>query len=193
MGAPPLDVARGAALALLLAATLGAGVAQANKRIYSYDSATPVTQKLTENGLTFVFEKSPISTRVLSLMETHDVGAADLQPVNASALGAGGLGAVLGPDAHEHDLYLITTAKDGKALGRALCHGSDRVWLAFGRLKMGEDLRVDAIGRDAVTGKARLCVALDYNFHGEWALPPPELPQPSRADPFNDAPANRRF
>jgi hypothetical protein len=178
---------------LALSTVFAAGAADAGQRIYSYDSATPITRKMTENGLTFIFEKSLMSTRVLSIVETHDVGSADLRPADPNVLGRGGLEAVLGPDAREHDLYEITMAKDGKALSRALCHGSDKAWLAVGPLKMGQDLRVRAIGRDPATGKAWLCVTLDYNYHGEWALPPPDLPQPSREDPFNDAPANRRF
>jgi hypothetical protein len=169
-----------------------ASAAHAGKRIYSYDSATQVTREMTKSGLTFVFEKSIMGTRVLSLMETHDIGAADVRPASAGDVGRGGL-SVLGPDAHEHDVYEIVHAKDGAALIRALCPGADRAWLVFGPIRPDRDLRVDAVSRDAATGRSHLCVALDYNFHGQWALPPPDLPQPSRADPFNDAPANRRY
>jgi hypothetical protein len=179
--------------ATLLAAAFAAGGAGAETRVYSYDSETPVTQKMTEGGLTFVFKKSLMSTRVLSILETNDIGAADLRPADPRVLGSGGLEALLGRDAHEHDLYEITMAKDGKALTRALCRGSDRAWLVFGPLKMDQALRVHALGHDPATGKTRLCVTLDYAFHGQWALPPEELPQPSREDPFNDAPANRRY
>lgn len=176
-----------------LAALALAGPAAATQLIYSYDSASPITLKMTENGVTFVLDKSLMRVKVLKILETEDVGAAELKPAPESDLGRGGLNAVLGPDAHERDLYEILPKDDGKALGRALCHGSDRTWLAFGLIKQGRDLKVRAIGRDPATGKARLCLTLDYAFHGEWDLPPSQLPQPDRSDPFNDAPANRRF
>jgi hypothetical protein len=183
---------RRACLILLMATGL-ATPAAATRRIYSYDSANPSTEAMTESGITFVFDKSIAGQRVLKLIETHDVGQADLIPASDRALGAGGLGAVLPPGASERDLYEITDQDDGKALKSALCHGSDRTFLAFGRLKAENDLRVHAIGYDAKAGRSRLCFTLDYTFHGEWALPLPTLPQPDRSDPFNDAPANRRY
>ena len=178
------------AAALAMAA---AGPASAGKKVYSYDSATPLTQKMTENGLTFVFDKGVMSQKVLKLIETHDVGQADLKPASEHDLGPGGLTALIGRDARERDLYEITAKGDGVALRRALCRGSDRAWLAFGKLKVGEDLRIRALGHDPVTGATRLCMTLDYSFHGEWTLPPIDLPQPDRSDRFNDAPANTKY
>jgi hypothetical protein len=178
------------AAAVALAA---AGPAFAAKKVYSYDSASPLTQKMTENGLTFVFDKGLMSQKVLKLIETHDVGQADLRPASEHDLGPGGLTALIGREAHERDLYEITPKGDGIALRRALCRGSDRAWLAFGKLKVGEDLRVQALGHDPATGATRLCMTLDYSFHGEWTLPPIDLPQPDRTDRFNDAPANTKY
>lgn len=166
--------------------------AAAVTRIYSYDSASPVTEVMTEGGLTFVFEKTLFNERVLKLVETHDIGEADLKPANESALGRGGLNAVIGQDANERELYEITDQADGKALKRALCH-APRVWLAFGRLKNDRPLRIHALTFDPVSGKGRLCITLDYAFHGQWALPVNPLPQPDRSDPFNDAPTNTRY
>ena len=184
----------GPALALALALIgVSAGPAAAAKHVYSYDSATPLTRKMTENGLTFVFDKGLMTQKVLSLIETHDVGQAELKPASERDLGPGGLTALIGREARERDLYEITSKGDGVALRRALCRGSDRAWLAFGKLKVGEDLRVRALGHDPVTGATRLCLTLDYNFHGEWALPPIDLPHPDRSDRFNDAPANRKY
>ena len=174
-------------------ALVAAGQAVAAKHVYSYDSANPLTRKMTENGLTFVFDKHLMSQRVLKLIETHDVGQADLKPAAEHELGPGGLTALIGREAHERDLYEITPKGDGIALRRALCRGSDRAWLAFGKLKVGEDLRVQALGHDPATGATRLCMTLDYSFHGEWALPPIDLPQPDRTDRFNDAPANTKY
>jgi hypothetical protein len=184
-------MARAANLAALTGLLLAAAQpALASQHIYSFDSATPITQRMTENGLTFIVEKSVMITRVKRLLETQDVGAADLQPAPESVLGRGGLDALIGRDARERTLYAITDKEDGVALGHALCHGSTHVWLAFGRVRQGEDLRVHALGDDPLTGKARLCVTLDYAFHGEWTLPPAILPQPDRTDRFNNAPRN---
>jgi len=173
------------ALILMLAAAWPAAAAQ---HIFSYDSITPVTAKMTENGLSFIFDKSLLGVRVRRLMETYDIGAADLRPAPDSALGRPGLVAIVGPDAAERDLYEITDQENGKALRNALCRGSDHVWLAFGRLKVGQDLRIRALGHDPQTGKTRLCATLDYSFHGEWLPPTPIKLQPDRTDRFNDAP-----
>jgi len=37
--------------------------AAASKRIYSYDSANPLTEQMTEAGLTFVFDRSFMSDK----------------------------------------------------------------------------------------------------------------------------------
>jgi hypothetical protein len=181
------------ALLACLAALALAGPAAAVKRIYSYDSANRLTEQMTEAGLTFVFDRSLMSTRVRQIIETNDVGYADVRPVSQSELGPGGLAALIGPGARERDLYEIEPAGDGLALIRALCPGADRAWLAFGALKLDQPLRIHALGHDAASGRSRKCITLDYTFHGQWALAPPELPQPDRSDRFNDTPANHRY
>ncbi|HLK25534.1 MAG TPA: hypothetical protein VKT30_12835 [Caulobacteraceae bacterium] len=182
-----------AALCAFLAALAISHPAAAVKRIYSYDSANKLTAQMTEAGLTFVFDRGLMSSRVEQVIETNDVGQADLRPASASALGSGGLTALLGARAPERDLYEIVPKGDGRALIAALCPGSDRAWLAFGPLRVDEPLRIHALGRDPATGRSRKCITLDYRFHGQWALAPPPLPQPDRSDRFNDAPANRRY
>jgi len=177
-------------LCVLLVMLAAASPAAAARHIYSYDAVTPITGKLTENGLSFIFDKNLLGINVRRILETQDVGAADLLPASESALGRGGLEKIVGSDAAERDLYEITDQENGKALRNALCRGSDHVWLAFGRLKFGEDLRIRALGHDPSTGKTRLCVTLDYSFHGEWLAPTPIKPQPDRTDRFNDAPNN---
>jgi hypothetical protein len=182
-------------LALIVCGVLAmlAGPAAAAKRIYSYDSANPLTEQMTEAGLTFVFDRSLMSTRVLQILETHDVGSADVKPASEGDLGRGGLSALIGQNAHERSLYEIVPKGDGKALIRALCPGADRVFLAFGPITAEQPLRIHALGHDATTGASRLCITLDYSFHGEWAIGPPDLPQPDRSDRFNDAPSNHRY
>ena len=187
-----MTVRLGACIVLLIAVALACPAAAA-RRIFSYDSANPQTEQMTEAGLTFVFDKTLSGQRVQRVIETHDVGQADLVHASDASLGPGGLTAVLPAGAEERDLYEITNQDNGASLKRALCPGADRAFLAFGRLKPEEDLRIHAIGYDATARHAWLCMTLDYNFHGEWALAPPPLPQPDRSDRFNDAPANRRY
>jgi hypothetical protein len=170
-----------------------AGHAAAGLVLYSYDSVTPITETMTESGVTLMLDKSLLHVRVLSVVETLDIGKADLKPASEDDLGRGGLGAVLGREAQERDLYEIIPKGDGRALIGALCPGAARGWLVFGPIRQDRDLKVRAVGRDQTGGKARLCVTLDYAFHGVWGLPPVDLPQPDRTDPFNQQPANRRF
>jgi hypothetical protein len=187
--AKPVTLALVAGLICIAAA----GPALAKRVIYSYDSATPLTRTMTENGITLILDKSLMSVRVLTLAETEDIGEANFRPAQASDLGRGGLSALVGPDAHEHDLYEIIPKGDGRALISAMCPGADKGWMAFGLIKLDQDLRIRVLGRDAASGQTRLCRTLDYAFHGEWTAPPPILPQPDRTDRFNDAPNNRPF
>ena len=175
-----------------LAGLMLAGPAAASKHIYSYDSANPLTEQMTEAGLTFIFERTFMSTRVERIVETHDVGAADVKPASEGELGPGGLTALIG-NAPERSLYEIEPKGDGRALIRALCPGADRAFLAFGPITAEQPLRIRALARDAKTGSSRLCITLDYAFHGQWSVGPPDLPQPDRSDRFNDAPANHRY
>ena len=170
-----------------------AGPAAAGQVIYSYDSTTPITQTMTESGITLIIDKGLMHARVVSLAETMNVGNADLKPGSEGDLGKGGLSALIGRDAQERTLYEISPKGDGKALTRALCPGANRGWLAFGVVKVGEDRKIRAIGRDEKTGQTRLCLTLDYAFHGQWMLPPVDLPQPDRTDPFEQSRANTRF
>jgi hypothetical protein len=178
-------------LSALLTSTLAPGVASASRLIYSYDSTTAITRQLTENGLTFIFDKTFVTTHVHKIIETQDVGEADLKSASEHDLGRSQAD-LLGEAGRSHDLYEITDGDNGPALIKALCPGADRAFLAIGPLKSGRDLTVFAIG----VAKGRpgwLCETLDYGFHGEWALPQTPLRQPDRTDRFNDAPTNRPY
>jgi len=174
-----------------LAVALAPGAASARRLIYSYDSTDAITRQMTENGLTFIFDKSLMATRVSKIVETQDVGEADLKPASDRDLGVSQW-MLLGEAGRAHDLYEITKGDDGVALTKALCPGAEHAYLAIGPLKSGRDLTVFAIGR-AAGRPAWLCETLGYGFHGEWSLPLASLPQPDRSDRFNDAPTNRRY
>ena len=181
----PLVVAAATGIVLAPAA------AAARRLIYSYDSTTAITRQMTENGLTFIFDKTFVTTHIHKIIETQDVGEADLKPASERDLGRSQFD-LLGEAGRSHDLYEITDGDNGPALIKALCPGADRAFLAIGPLKSGRDLTVFAI----CVAKGRpgwLCETLDYGFHGEWALPQAALPQPDRTDRFNDAPTNRPY
>jgi hypothetical protein len=190
---PPMAKLAPLSIATALAGLALAGPAVAGQVMYSYDSVTPATEAMTESGITLMLDKGLMHVRVLKLVETLDIGAADLRPASDDVLGHGGLGAVLGPDAPERDLYEITAKDDGRALSGALCQGASKAWLAFSPIREDRELTISAVTRDPATGKPRLCMTLQYAFHGVWGLPPVDLPQPDRTDPFEQSPANRRF
>ncbi len=179
-------------LIVLVAAVLIPTAASAGRMLYSYDSATPLTEKMTENGLTFVFDKRLMSTRILKIIETQNVGEAELKPASEHDLGGSPSKLIGSGAAGARDLYEIVQKGDGTALVKALCPGAVRGFLDVGVLKPDRALKIFALGRGP-TGQAVYCMTLDYSFHGAWALPPPDLPQPDRSDRFNDAPQNRRY
>ena len=161
-------------LAALLFAAL-AGTAQAGVRIFSYDPANEVTRR-TAGPLTFEFDQRLIFVTVLRVRSTEGRASADLKPADEGVLGHGGLSAVIGDQARERDLYEVEPSAEGLDLIHAFCPGSRRAWLAFGRVAQNADLRVQVLGDDPKAapraGHARLCQTLDFNFHGEWRLPP---------------------
>jgi hypothetical protein len=177
----------------VLAVLSPAAPAAAALIMYSYDSSNPQTEAMTEQGVTLMLDKTLTRLKVVRLVETLNVGQADLKPASEADLGHGGLARVLGDNPKERDLYEIVLKDDGRALTNALCSGADKAWLAFGPIKQDRALVVDAIGRDPSSGQAHLCMTLTYAFHGVWTLPPVDLPQPDRSDRFNSAPANRRY
>jgi hypothetical protein len=155
---------------LALTLTLSAGAAQAGVRIFSYDPANDVTRR-TAGELTFEFNQRLLFTRVLNIRSTEGEAAAALKPADEHALGGGGLSRIIGSRAPERDLYEVEPGEQGAAMIRAFCPGSTRAWLAFGRLAEGQPLRVQVIGDDPASRRARLCHTLDFNFRGEWKLP----------------------
>ena len=60
---------------------------------------------------------------------------------------------------------------DGRGLARALCPGSDEVWLIMSRVRAPRPLTMQAVGRWS-DGAYRHCVTLTYEWRGEWATAP---------------------
>ena len=73
-------------------------MAQAGDRfIFTYDPASPAARTLTDTGLSFQFEKGLLGgVRVQRIIQTGEIGSADLRPASEAELGSGGLRAVLG-------------------------------------------------------------------------------------------------
>jgi hypothetical protein len=168
--------AHGPRAAAFLAAWLAfAGSAHAaNRRIFSYDPADAATREAA-GQLTFEFNQKLLSTRVLRVRSTEESATADLEPAPPSAV-PGGTWRLVGPQARERDLYQILSAEDGPAMISAFCPGARRAWMAFGRLRANQDLRVYLLGD--YPGGAKLCRSLKFTYHGEWRLPPGPLMNP---------------
>ena len=122
-----------------LPAAFAPGAASAHRLIYSYDSTTAITRRMTENGLTFIFDKTFATTHVSKIIETQDVGEADLKSASERDLGRS-QSDLLGEAGRSHDLYEITNGDNGPALIKALCPGADRGFLAIGPLKQSKAL-----------------------------------------------------
>lgn len=161
-----------AAFATVVAACLCAAASvQAKERLFSYDPITPVTKTLAEGGFSFVFDDRTFGgQRVKRLLSTQAKAEAELRPASESELGAS-IDSLVGARVAERDLYEILPANEGAPLIRAACPGSDKAWLAFGKLDRIEDLRVQAFGRYADGGKVHHCATLDFSWRGEWKLP----------------------
>ena len=158
----------GACAALVLAASPALAHAD-TLRLYSYDPADQATREAS-GGLTFEVKKGLMHSTVLSLMATDAKASAPLRKVAEGAL-PGPLRQAMGPRPGERDVYEVRPTDEGPALIAALCPGSKRAWLAFGRVRFDQDLKVEVLG-DNAGGGLRLCRALAFSFHGEWRAPP---------------------
>lgn len=157
----------GPGVALLLMA-LASGAQAATPRMFSYDPADTLTRR-TAGALTFEFRQHLITTEVTRVDATNGPASASLREAPDRDLGAP-IESLIGPTARERDLYEVLPAGEGREMIRAFCPGSDRAWLAFGRLRANLPLRVHVLG--AATGSpAHLCATLNFDFRGEWRGP----------------------
>lgn len=154
-------------LALLVVFSVAAGEAQAQSiRYLAFDAKDRTTQNLTR-GVTLEVERGMFgAVAVRNLFSTSSRGSAQFK--------SGGPDAVrhaLPDGARETRLYEIVQEGDGRGLARALCPGSDQAWLVVGRVKVARPLTLQAVGLWP-DGQYRHCVQLNYDYRGEWALPP---------------------
>lgn len=163
---------RTAALAVLVL-SLAAPAFAAQKRMVTYDAASPTARRLTGAGLTFVFTKSLLRTRIYAVRATAvAVGVVPRPSTNGDVNRK--LDALMGADARSGSLYEIDPqAQEGRVMIAAFCPGSTKGWLSIGPVGTRRDLQVVAFGDDPATGEPRLCGDMLFSFHGEWRMPGP--------------------
>lgn len=162
------------ALAALLPAALLAAPAQAaDKRMVTYDSASPDARRLTGAGLTFVFTRQFFRTNILAVRATAVPVGVVPEPSRDADVNRR-LDALMGDDRGRGELYEIDPDKaEGKVMIQAFCPGSTKGWLAIGAVNNRKPLRVHAFGDDGAGG-VKLCAAMDFTWRGEWQMPKPK-------------------
>lgn len=148
-----------------------AGPATAETRYLAYDASDRITQALTR-GITLEADRGLFGAiSVRRIISTSQRGQADIRRGGPDAVRR-----ALPVGATEGNVYSITPEGSGRALGRALCPGSDEAWMVLGRVRLARPLTVHAVGRWA-DGTFRHCVQLSYDWRGEWAMPPASGPE----------------
>ena len=171
----PTALLGAAALAVLAAAPAHA----ADKRMVTYDAVSPQARELTGAGLTFVFTKSFLRTRVLAVHATAVPVGVVVRPSD-SAINRK-LDALMGEAARTGALYQIDPAqKQGAVMVEAFCPGSKSGWLAIGSIAHAQPLKVHAFGDDPATGEPRLCAEMEFAYRGEWRMPRQNTADPTR-------------
>ncbi len=153
-------------LTLALALAAAAGPAAAETRYLAYDAADRITQALTR-GVTLEANRGLFGAiSVRRIISTSQRGSADIRRGGPDAVRR-----ALPAGSTENTVYHIMPEGDGRGLSRALCPGSEEVWLVAGRVRMARPLTLHAVGRWS-DGAYRHCVELSYSWRGEWAMPP---------------------
>lgn len=151
---------------ILLAVILIATPAAADTRYLAFDASDRVTTALTR-GITLEVDRGLFgAVSVRRIISTSARGAASI-----TRGGPDQARRVLPEGADEATVYSIVQEGDGRGLARALCPGSDATFLVLGRVRAARPVTMHAVGRwpgDIY----RHCVALSYDYRGEWALPP---------------------
>lgn len=149
-------------LALVAAAT----PAIADTRYLAFDASDRITTALTR-GITLEVDRGLFgAVSVRRIISTSARGSASIAwggPDEARR--------VLPDGAGESSVYSIVQEGDGRGLARALCPGSDATFLVLGRVRAARPVTMHAVGRWP-GDQYRHCVALRYDYRGEWTLPP---------------------
>ena len=162
-------------ISVLLVASAAAGTAAADTRFLAFDARDRTTQALTR-GVTLEVERGLFgAVAVRNLFSSSSRGSARFERGGPDAVRR-----ALPPGAGESGVYAIVQEGDGRGLARALCPGSDEVWVVIGRVKAGRSMTMQAVGRWS-DGQYRHCVQLNYDYRGEWATQ-------QGAGPARDAP-----
>lgn len=149
---------------LTLFATSGPAVAET--RYLAYNANDRITQALTQS-ITLEAERGLFGAiSVRRIMSFSRGGSADIRRGGPDAVRR-----ALPDGSPETAVYSITPEGGGRALGRALCPGSDESWMVLGRVRLARPMTVHAVGRWS-DGTYRHCVKLSYDWRGEWAVPP---------------------
>jgi hypothetical protein len=150
-------------LTVLLAVSAVASPAAAETRYLAFDASDRLTQALTR-GITLEADRGLFGAiSVRRIISTSQRGSADIRRGGPDAVRR-----ALPQGATETSVYSITPEGGGRALGRALCPGSDEAWMALGRVRLARPLTVHAVGRWP-DGAYRHCTKLSYSWRGEWA------------------------
>jgi len=153
---------------LITVLTLSAisGPALAETRYLAYNASDRITQALTRS-ITLEADRGLFGAiSVRRIMSFSRGGSAEVRRGGPDAVRR-----ALPAGATETAVYSITPEGGGRALGRALCPGSDAAWMVLGRVRLARPLAVHAVGRWS-DGTYRHCVKLSYDWRGEWAVPP---------------------
>ncbi len=171
---------RAALFACLALCALPPAAGAAERYIYTYDPASPPARRLTDTGLSFLFARGLLGgVRVQRVIQTGDIGAADVRLASEAALGRGGLKMALGNERPAGALYEILPAGEGTSFVHAVCPGADRAWLLIGRIDRFQDLELQAVGRSAKDAQAHLCANMAFTFRSDLRLPEQDtLPPP---------------
>lgn len=149
----------------VLTQVVWAGPAAAETRYLAYNASDRVTQALTR-GITLEAERGLFGAiSVRRIISTSNRGQADIRRGGPDAVRR-----ALPAGSTESAVYSITPEGGGRALGRALCPGSEEAWMVLGRVRLARPLTVHAVGRWS-DGTYRHCVQLSYDWRGEWAVP----------------------
>lgn len=168
-------------LMFVCGALLATAPAQAaDKRMVTYDATSLDARRLTGAGLTIVFTKPMLSTRILAVRATA-VPVGVVPKPSRDGLVNRQLDTLMGEDGGRSQLYEITPdAEQGLVMIKAFCPGSTKGWLGISAIAFRRDLRVHAFGDDPATGQPRLCATMDFAYRGEWRMPRTNTADPTK-------------